>query len=116
MGSAVDPVAAVNNLRVLVVDDYPDSAEASCLLLSALGHECRAVLTGTGAIVQTGEFRPHVVICDIGLPDITGYDVARALRRTYGNGVYLAALTGWTRPIHRDLALSAGFDQHLLKP
>src|SRR5256885_16795084 len=102
--------------RVLVVDDHPDSAEASCLLLSALGYQCCPATTGTQALAEAENFRPDVVICDIGLPDISGYEVARTLRNRYGSPLYLAALTGWDQPADRARALAAGFDQHLVKP
>src|ERR1043166_6001432 len=97
--------------RVLVVDDHPDSAEASCLLLAALGHACCPATTGTQALAEAENFRPDVVICDIGLPDITGYEVARTLRTRHGSLLYLAALTGWDQPADRARALAAGFDQ-----
>ena len=103
-------------LRVLVVDDHPDSADASCLLLSALGHECRPAVTGENALAEVERFHPDVVICDIGLPDISGYDIARTLRSRHGSALYLAALTGWDQPAARARALAAGFDEHLIKP
>ena len=102
--------------RVLVVDDHPDSADASCMLLSKLGYACCAAVTGKQAIAKAEAFRPSVVICDIGLPDISGYEVARVLRSRYGALLYIAALTGWDQPGNRTLALEAGFDQHLVKP
>lgn len=86
------------------------------MLLSKLGYACRAAVTGKQAIARAEEFRPSVVICDIGLPDISGYEVARVLRSRYGARVYIAALSGWDQPEHRTRALEAGFDQHLVKP
>jgi two-component system, OmpR family, response regulator len=102
--------------RVLVVDDYPDAAEIACLLLESLGHECRAATTGAGALAEAERFDPQIVILDIGLPDISGYDVARELRRRCGAGIYLAAVTGWGQPADRVRAFAAGFDLHVLKP
>ena len=102
--------------RVLVVDDHPDSAEASCLLLTLLGHEARAATSGVQALVEVERWHPDVVICDIGLPDISGYEIARTIRRRHGTELYLAALTGWAQPIDRARALAAGFDRHLVKP
>jgi CheY-like chemotaxis protein len=104
-------------VRVLVVDDYPDSAEISSMLLTFYGHECRTAVTGQAALEQAAEFDPDIVILDIGLPDISGYDVARTLRaRAGGRALYLAAVTGWGQPQDRVKALAAGFDQHVLKP
>jgi CheY-like chemotaxis protein len=104
-------------LRVLVVDDYPDSAETASMLLALYGHECRTAVTGRGALDEAAAFDPDIVILDIGLPDISGYEVARALRaRAAGRPLYLAAVTGWGQPEDRVQALAAGFDQHILKP
>jgi DNA-binding response OmpR family regulator len=102
--------------RVLIVDDHPDSADASCMLLSALGYECCSAVTGENALAEVERFQPDVVICDIGLPDISGYDIARTLRSRHGSSLYLAALTGWDQPAARARALAAGFDEHLIKP
>jgi DNA-binding response OmpR family regulator len=108
--------AMVSKHRVLVVDDHPDAADASCMLLTALGHECRAATNGTMALKTAEDFLPDVVILDIGLPDISGYEVARALRAAHGRRMYIAALTGWGQAADRIRALAAGFDQHVLKP
>ena len=103
--------------RVLVVDDYPDAAEIACLYIRMLGHECRAACTGTQALEEAAVFDPDIVILDIGLPDISGYDVARTLRRRAGNRpLHLAAVTGWGQSSDRVRAFEAGFDQHILKP
>src|SRR5687768_2968893 len=102
--------------RVLVVDDYPDAAEIACILLEILGHDCRSVMTGAAALEEAARFDPDIVILDIGLPDISGYDVARQLRARGGRRMYLAAVTGWGQHADRALAFAAGFDQHVLKP
>lgn len=103
--------------RVLVVDDYPDSAEAASMLLTLYGHECRTATTGQEALDQAAAFDPDIVILDIGLPDITGYEVARTLRARAGaRSLYLAAMTGWGQPEDRAKAFAAGFDHHVTKP
>jgi DNA-binding response OmpR family regulator len=102
--------------RVLVVDDHPDCADACCFLLSLLGHHASPATSGVEALLAVERFRPDVVICDLGLPDISGYEVARRIRRRHGAALYLAAFTGWDQPVNRDLSLVAGFDQHLVKP
>ena len=108
--------AAPTGVRVLVVDDHPDAAEAACLLLCALGHDAYAATTGNAALAEVERLHPDVVICDIGLPDISGYELAHVLRIRHGAGLYLAALTGWDQPADRARALAAGFDQHVVKP
>jgi CheY-like chemotaxis protein len=103
--------------RVLVVDDYPDAAESACMLLTMLGHDCRFVMTGSEALIEAVAFQPDVAILDIGLPDLSGFDLARELRKRFdGRPLYLAAMTGWGQPQDRALALAAGFDLHVLKP
>jgi DNA-binding response OmpR family regulator len=103
--------------RVLVVDDYPDSAEIACTLLGILGHESRLATSGRAAIEEAARFEPDIVILDIGLPDVSGYEVARTLRaRATGRPMHLTALTGWGQAADRMRAFAAGFDQFVLKP
>jgi CheY-like chemotaxis protein len=103
--------------RVLVVDDYPDSAETTCALLSMLGHNCRFAISGARALIEAAQFEPTIAILDIGLPDISGFELARQLREQFaGRSLFLAALTGWGQPGDRTRAFAAGFDHHLLKP
>jgi CheY-like chemotaxis protein len=104
-------------MRILVVDDYPSTAEVACLYLQGLGHECRAAGTAAEALEVAAAFDPEIVILDIGLPDQSGYEVARTLRaRAGGRRLHLAAVTGWGAPHDRVRAFEAGFDQHILKP
>jgi CheY-like chemotaxis protein len=86
------------------------------MLLTLLGHQARAVTTGKQALVEVERWQPDIVICDIGLPDISGYEIARTIRSRHGTRMYLAALTGWAQPVDRVRAFAAGFDQHLVKP
>lgn len=103
--------------RVLIVDDYPDAAEIACMLLGMLGHECRAAANGKDALDVASRFEPDIVLLDLGLPDVSGYEVARELRRMRGGQpLYLAAITGWGTDEDRARAIEAGFDQHVLKP
>jgi DNA-binding response OmpR family regulator len=103
--------------KVLIVDDFPDAAETTCMLLSLLGHECRFATSALDALIEAERFEPDVAILDIGLPDLSGFDLARELRRRFaGRQLYLAALTGWGQPEDRIKAFAAGFDHHVLKP
>lgn len=107
----------MSRYRILVVDDYPSTASITCTLLTMYGHECRAADSGARALVEAQAFEPDIVILDIGLPDISGYDVARELRRmAAGRPLYVAAMTGWGQPQDRAVAFAAGFDHHVLKP
>jgi len=103
--------------RVLIVDDYPDAAESACTLLSLIGHECRFATCGADAIREAASFEPDVAILDLGLPDVSGFELARLLREQAGaRPLYLAAVTGWGQPEDVARAIAAGFDQHVIKP
>jgi len=102
--------------RILVVDDYPGTAAITCTLLTVLGHECRSADCGRKALDMAREFQPDVAILDIGLPDLSGYEVARELRRMLAGPLYIVAITGWGQPQDRAQAFAAGFDHHVLKP
>lgn len=102
--------------RVLVVDDHPGTAEALAMLLRLLGHQPHAVHRGADALTAARELDPHLILLDIQLPDIDGYEVAKTLRGERGRRCYLAAATGWGRPSDRARAAAAGFDEHLTKP
>jgi two-component system OmpR family response regulator len=103
--------------RVLVVEDNPDGAETLARLLRMSGHEVRTALDGPIALEIADAFRPEVVLLDIGLPGMSGYEVATLLRQLPGMATaLLVALTGYGQDRDRDLSRQAGFDQHLTKP
>lgn len=107
----------MTRFRVLIVDDYPDAAESACILLTMLGHDCVTAMCGRDALIEAERFNPDVAILDIGLPDLSGFELARELRRRFaGRPLYLAAVTGWGQPEDRLKALTAGFNHHVLKP
>jgi two-component system, sensor histidine kinase len=110
-----EPVAAARR-RVLVVDDNQDSAETIAMLIELWGHEAKAVHDGAAALAAAAELRPEVILLDIGLPGIDGYEVARRLRADGLGGKLLVAMTGYGRDEDRRLAREAGFDEHLVKP
>jgi PAS domain S-box-containing protein len=104
-------------LRVLVVDDQRDVADGVALLLEALGHEARAVYDGAAALAASRAQPPHVIFVDIGMPGMTGYELARHIRQDAALAkICLVALTGYGRPEDRERALAAGFDLHVTKP
>jgi CheY-like chemotaxis protein len=103
--------------RVLVVDDHPDTAEVLSVLFQMLGHETHCALRGKDALQLARELDPDLILLDIGLPDISGYDVIRALRADPQRPArFIAAVTGLTRPSDISRAVTAGFDQHVMKP
>ncbi len=103
--------------RVLVVDDNADGADLLAMLINLSGHETRTAYSGLDALDLAGSFNPEVVFMDIGLPDITGYEVARQIRASQKlGGVFLVAVTGWGSDDDRAKSKAAGFDLHLTKP
>jgi PAS domain S-box-containing protein len=104
-------------IRVLVVEDNRDSAESLRLLLEATGHEVRLAHAGDEGVRAALEWRPDAVVCDIGLPGLDGFEVARRLRREPATaGARLIAVTGYGRVEDEEKAHAAGFDDHLVKP
>ena len=103
--------------RVMVVDDSADAAESLATFLAACGHSVRVAHDGQSAIQAAVAFRPEVVLLDIGLPQMDGYEVARRMRTDLGlDKVKILAVTGYAQDADRDLALASGFDDHLIKP
>jgi PAS domain S-box-containing protein len=104
-------------LTILVVDDNVDSAVSLSMLLSLSGHQVRTAHDGYEGVHTAEEFRPNVVLLDIGLPGMNGYDTARRIReQPWGSDMLLIAITGWGQEADRHLSRDAGFDHHLVKP
>jgi two-component system, chemotaxis family, CheB/CheR fusion protein len=103
--------------RVLIADDNRDSAETMSMLLAISGHEVHVANTGKEALELARRVRPDIGILDIGMPDMSGYDVAERIRHeAWGETMTLIAVTGWGQESDKRRALSAGFDHHLTKP
>ncbi|MGN6546044.1 MAG: hybrid sensor histidine kinase/response regulator [Aureliella sp.] len=103
--------------RILVVDDNRDSANTLAMLLRMTGNETRTVHDGVEAVRAASEFRPDLVVLDIGLPRLNGYEVAQLIRQApWGQRMVLVALTGWGQEEDRKKSKAAGFDAHLVKP
>jgi PAS domain S-box-containing protein len=115
-GEAVDPGVPTSNSRVLVVDDNRDAAESLAVLLRLHGCEVRTANDGLEAVAAASVFSPQLVLLDLGLPKLSGYDAARQIREQQGSGVVLIAVTGWGQDEDRRRSREAGFDHHLVKP
>ncbi len=102
--------------KIGIVDDHVVAAESLARLLKHMGHEVRTGYDGVGAVSLVKEFKPDIVLLDIGLPDMNGYEVARILRGVERYSGRLVALTGYGQEEDRQKAIDAGFDQHLTKP
>jgi CheY-like chemotaxis protein len=112
-----DPMPPPARSRILIADDNRDAADSLSMLLELAGHEVRVANLGRAALSLAQAFRPDVALLDIGMPDLSGYEVARELRREpWGGDIQLIALTGWGQEKDRQRALEAGFNQHLTKP
>ncbi|WP_031437840.1 PAS domain S-box protein [Methylobacter tundripaludum] len=112
-----ESVLPTSKFRILVVDDYADAAESLMMLLRAKGHEVEIADCGIKAIEQAQVFHPQVVLLDIGLPDLDGYEVAKRLRALpETRDATLIALTGYGQSEDHNRSQSAGFNHHLLKP
>jgi CheY-like chemotaxis protein/two-component sensor histidine kinase len=110
-------VARETPRRMLIVDDNIDSARSLALLESRRGHETRIALTGPEAVAAAAAFRPEVVLLDIGLPGMDGFEVARQIRAMPAlAGAFLIAMSGYGREEDRAEARLAGFDEYLVKP
>ncbi|MBA2964333.1 PAS domain-containing protein [Ramlibacter sp. CGMCC 1.13660] len=110
-------VAPVAPRRVLVVDDNPDGAQSLALVLETRGHTARVVHDGAAALDLAASWQPDVILLDIGLPGMSGYEVARRLAaQPWRSQMLVVALSGWAPTDHSALAASAGFDARLVKP
>ncbi|WP_345789617.1 PAS domain S-box protein [Paraburkholderia terrae] len=103
--------------RILIVDDNVDASEALALLLTMQGHEVQTRADGASGMAAVTTYRPDIILLDIGLPDMDGYEVARQLRESGASeGMTLIAVTGYGSPADRIRSAEAGFDHHLTKP
>jgi DNA-binding response OmpR family regulator len=104
-------------LRVLIVEDNRDTADMLSDIVHDWGHETRVAYDGVAGLQVADQFQPQVVLLDIGLPKLPGYDVARRLReRDWGQEALVVAVTGWGEDSDRRKSEAAGIDHHLVKP
>ncbi|HEX3096678.1 MAG TPA: response regulator [Usitatibacter sp.] len=102
--------------RVLVVDDNQDAADSLAMLLGVRGEEVRIAYDGAKALDVERDFKPDVILLDIGLPALSGYDVAERVREKRGAKVLIVAITGWGQEKDLRRAEDAGIDHHFTKP
>jgi CheY-like chemotaxis protein len=103
--------------RILVVDDNRDAADSLGVVLALHGMETRTAHDGFAALEALDEFRPSVILLDLGLPGIDGYEVAQRVRQhPHGRRATIIALTGWGQERDRQRSAAVGFDHHLVKP
>jgi CheY-like chemotaxis protein len=103
--------------RILVVDDNHDSALSLAMMLSIMGHETRTAHDGESAVTTAESFLPEVVLLDIGLPKLNGYEVAQRIRENaWGKTMFLIAVTGWGQEEDRQRSSEVGLNVHMVKP
>jgi PAS domain S-box-containing protein len=112
----VEPPARTPRMRILVVEDNADNREMMRILLEGAGHEIHGAGDGVSGVELAVQLQPEVILIDIGLPGIDGYQVAREIRAKLRDRVRLIALSGYGQPKDKKLAFESGFDDHLLKP
>jgi CheY-like chemotaxis protein len=109
--------ACVAKCRILIVDDLKDSADSLAMLLRMSGHEVQTAYDGEEAVIAAEKFRPEVVLLDIGMPRLNGYDACRRIReKPWGKSIILIAVTGWGQEDDRRRTEEAGFNGHMVKP
>lgn len=112
-----EDVPATKALKVLLIDDNSDLVEMTCSFLSLYGYEVVSAGTGLEGIEKAQSFLPHVIICDIGLPDINGYEVAKRISDLKElEDAYLISLSGYAQTSDFGFSKEAGYDRHISKP
>lgn len=107
---------AVTVRRVLIIDDNHDAAEMMAALVRSMGAEAETAADGLDGIDRVATFEPDMILLDIGMPGLDGYDTCRRIRRENGRHTLIVALTGWGQDRDKARAAEAGFDAHLTKP
>lgn len=108
---------APRRFRILVVDDNHDSALSLAMMLSIMGHDTRTAHDGESALESAQSFLPEVVLLDIGLPKLNGYEVAQRIReQSWGTSMFLIAVTGWGQEEDRQRSSEVGLNVHMVKP
>jgi CheY-like chemotaxis protein len=111
------PIVPAVSRRVLIADDNEDAAVSLGMVLRASGHEVRTARDGLEAVEEAARFLPEVLVLDLGMPRLNGYEAARRIRQQeWGKEMLLIALTGWGQQEDRGRSQQAGFDAHLVKP
>jgi CheY-like chemotaxis protein len=108
---------ASQRFRILVVDDNHDSALSLAMMLSIMGHDTRTAHDGESAVATAESFLPEVILLDIGLPKLNGYEVAQRIReQEWGKSMFLIAVTGWGQEEDRQRSSEVGLNVHMVKP
>jgi CheY-like chemotaxis protein len=112
----VEAQDSIQGTHVLIVDDNQDAADSMALLVELNGAVVRVAYSAEQGLDLIAESPPDVVLLDIGMPGLNGYEACRRIRAKYGHRITLIAVSGWGQDADKQLALNAGFDAHLTKP
>lgn len=116
-GIPADEQEPVAKHRILIADDNRDTADSLAMYLTIKGHDTSTAYDGEQAIAAADAIRPNVVLLDIGMPKLNGYEVCRRIReQPWGRGTLIVALTGWGQNQDQGRTEEAGFDRHMVKP
>jgi len=117
VSSSDETIAHPRVLRILIVDDNEAAAQTTGWMVEMMGYDYRLAVTPEVAIAGAGGYAPHVILLDIGLPGMNGFDLCRVLRALPAlAGTVFIAQTGWARDDYRQRAFEAGFQEYLVKP
>jgi two-component system CheB/CheR fusion protein len=112
-----DHAGPTSGLRILVADDNRDAASTLTMVLKMMGNDVHTVHDGEQVVLAAAQWRPQVVLCDIGMPKMNGYEACRSIRQQpWGHDMVMIAVTGWGREEDKRQAKEAGFDRHMVKP
>jgi CheY-like chemotaxis protein len=115
-GDAPMPATAAQPLRILIADDNDDGREMLALFLKQNGHQVATAADGPQALAAAAQFKPEVALLDVGMPGLSGYGVAAALRQKFDSSLVLVALSGLGQEADKARAAESGFDRHFTKP
>ena len=107
----------MSNLKVLVADDNEDAAKTVGMLISTFGAQVTVAHDGEQAVTKAMDIRPHLILMDIGMPGMDGYEACRNIRaQSWGKDICIVALTGWSQDSDKQKTKEAGFSKHMVKP
>jgi CheY-like chemotaxis protein len=114
-GDGIPPARPMARRRILIVDDNMDMAGSLAMVLEMMGHEVRTAHDGLEGVASASAYRPDLILLDVGMPKLNGYDACRLVRNEpWGKGILIAAVTGWGQEEDKRRSQEAGFDHHLI--
>jgi CheY-like chemotaxis protein/anti-sigma regulatory factor (Ser/Thr protein kinase) len=117
IGGEERQASPASRYRILVVDDNKDAASSLSMMLKILGNEVRTAHDGEEGVAAAAEYRPDLIVLDVGMPKLNGFEACRRIReQSWGKGIFIVALTAWGQEEDKRRSQEAGFDHHVVKP